>query len=154
MLGQGWEAQWRRVQRRLEDMRDVYAETPSAGTEAAFDSVLSFFEAIHHLRDHLSKDPASGVTFMDGRALIRSSLALKLCADLANASKHLILTKTPWSGDPSTAITRNDANVMLSSGTVAHRFYMESGGRTYDALQVAEDGVAAWTRFLSSRGLI
>jgi hypothetical protein len=154
MLGQGWEAQWARVQRRLDRVRDVYAGTPSGGTDAALDEVLSFFEAIHHLKDHLGNDPATKVTLKDGDALIDSSTPLKLSADLANGSKHLVLNRKPRTGDRGTAITRNDATVMLGPGTVAHRFYVESGGIEYDALQIAEDAVAEWAKLLSARALI
>jgi|SRR6266487_1571412 len=152
MLGQGWQGQWARVQRRLDGVRDVYADTPSPGTEGALDSVLCFFEAIHHLRDWLGNDPAITVKEADCNALINKNLSLRLCGDLANGSKHLKLTST-WTGDLSTTIPGSEANVLLGPGTVAHRFHVESGGRRYDALQVAEDGVAEWATFLSSRGL-
>jgi hypothetical protein len=74
---------------------------------------------------------------------------LQLCADLANGSKHLVLTK-PRTGDLSTTIARNDVAVFVGTGTSAHRFYVASAGKEYDALQLAEDAVAEWTRFLSA----
>ncbi len=153
MLGRGWQGHWARVERRLEDVRDVYAGTPSGGTDAALDNVLSFFEVIHHLKDHLGNDPASGVTKAEGDALINASPTLQLCADLANGSKHLALTSTR-TGDLSTTVTRNDATVLLGAGTVAHRFYVASAGIEYDVLDLAEDAVAKWTKFISDRGLI
>lgn len=131
----------------------TYAGTRSGGTEAALDSVLSFFEATHHLKDPLGNDRAATVTKANGDRLINSSPTLKLCADLANGSKHLALTSTR-TGDLATTITRNDAAVLLGLGTVAPRFYVESGGVEYDALQIAKDAAAEWDRFLTAHKLI
>jgi hypothetical protein len=49
MLGHGWQMQWARVHRRLNDVRAVYQGRPG-GTDTAVDSVQSFFEAVHHLK--------------------------------------------------------------------------------------------------------
>jgi hypothetical protein len=93
VLGQGWKAQWARVHRRFDDVRAVYSGRPG-GTDAAIDIVQSFFESVHHLKDWLGNDPSSGVTKADGDRLINESPVLKLCADLANGSKHLKLSGT------------------------------------------------------------
>jgi hypothetical protein len=150
MLGQGWQSQWARVQRRLDDVRGVYAGRPG-GTDAAIDTVQSFFEAVHHLKDWLENDPSSGIT--DGDSLTNRSTTLQLCADLANGSKHLKLTRRTRTGDPATGIARNDVTVFVGTGTSAHRFYVQSAGAEYDVLQFAEDAVAEWHKFLSDQGL-
>jgi hypothetical protein len=66
MLGQGWQWQWARVQRRLEDVREVYAGRPGS-TDDAIDDVQSFFEVVHHLRDWLGNDPLSRLLTTTGR---------------------------------------------------------------------------------------
>jgi hypothetical protein len=152
MLGQGWKSQWERVHRRLDDVRAVYTGRPG-GTDAALDAAQSFFEAVHHLRDWLRNDPFSDVTEADGKALIKSSPTLQLCGDLANGSKHLVLTGS-HTGDFSTTIARNDVAVMVGTGLSAHRFYVASRGTEHDVLSIAEDAVDVWTTFLGSRGLI
>lgn len=152
MLGQGWRSQWDRVRRRLDDVRAVYAGR-GGGTDAAVDTVQSFFEAVHHLKDWLGNDPASGVTKSAGDALINASPVLQLCADLANGSKHLALTSSR-TGDTATTIARNDATVFVGTGTSAHRFYVASADTEYDVLALAEAAVLAWTKFLSGHGLI
>ena len=76
---------------------------------------------------------------------------LQLCADLANGSKHLALTGSR-TGDKSTTITRNDVNIFVGTGTTSHRFYVQSVGKEYDALNIAEAAVAVWTKFLTDRG--
>jgi hypothetical protein len=152
MLGRGWQSQWERVQRRLDDVRAVYTGRPG-GTDAAIDIVQSFFEAVHHLKDWLRNDPSSGITKAAGDKLINGSTTLQLCADLSNGSKHLKLTSSR-TGDPSTTIARNDATVFVGTGTSAHRFYVASAGTEYDVLQLAEDATAEWHMFLSSQGLM
>jgi hypothetical protein len=129
----------------------VYTGRPG-GTDAAVDTVQSFFESVHHLKDWLGNDPSSGVTKADGDSLINGSQVLPLCAGLANGSKHLKLTSSR-TGDPSTTITRNDATVFAGTGNSAHRSYVESAGTEYSVLQLAEAAVNEWTSFLSSRGL-
>jgi hypothetical protein len=144
--------QWARVHRRLNDVRAVYAGR-EGGTDAAVDTVQSFFEAIHHLKDWLGNDPSSGVTKADGDSLISGSQSLQLSADLANGSKHLVLTQSR-TGDTSTTIARNDVDVRLGMGGSAHRFYVQSAGAEYDVLQIAEDAVDEWSKYLTTIGLI
>jgi hypothetical protein len=152
MLGQGWQSQWARVHRRLDDVRAVYTGRPGS-TDDAIDAVQSFFEAVHHLKDWLGNDPLSGITKAAGDKLINGSPVLQLCADLANGSKHLKLISSR-TGDLSTTIARNDATVFVGTGTSAHRFYVESAGTEYDVLQLADDAVAEWNKFLSGEGLL
>lgn len=150
MLGQGWQSQWVRVHRRLDGVRAVYAGAPG-GTDVAIDAVLSFFEAVHHLKDWLGNDPVSGITKAEGDWLINRSLTMRLCADLANGSKHLSLTSSR-TGDRFTDIARNDVNILLGTGTAAHRFYVQSDNKEYDALDIAEAAVEEWTKFLTEQG--
>jgi hypothetical protein len=152
MLGQGWRFQWTRVHWRLDGVRTVYTGR-EGGTEGALDTSLSFFEAAHHLKDWLRNDPSSGITKADVDSLIRRSPMLQLCGDLANGSKHLVLTST-HTHDMSTAITRNDVYILMGTGTVAHRFYVQSAGTEYDVLQIAEAAVDDWTKFLTDKGLL
>jgi hypothetical protein len=151
MLGHGWEWQWTRVQNRLKEVRAVYSGR-EGGTDAALDTALSFFEAVHHLKDWLGNDPSSGLTKGDGDSLINRRPMLQLCADLANGSKHLVLTSTR-TGDMATAITRNDVTIELGTGA-AHRFYVGSGKTEYDVLEIAEAAVEDWSRFLTNKGLL
>jgi hypothetical protein len=115
VLGQGWQTQWARVHRRLDDVRAVYTSRPG-GTPAAVDIAQSFFEAVHHFKDWLGNDPSSGVTKAVGDSLIDASPVLQPCADLANGSKHLGLTRSR-TGDTSTTIGRNDMTVFVGTGT-------------------------------------
>jgi hypothetical protein len=152
MLGQGWKSQWRRVMTGLNQVEAVYAGRDSE-TEDALDAVFLFFQAAHHLKDWLGNDPASGVAKADVDALINESPMLQLCADLANGSKHLALTRTR-TGDRSTSITRNSATVHVGEGTVAHRFYVYSNGNDYDVLEIAQAAVRELADFLTDKDLL
>jgi hypothetical protein len=93
----------------------------------------------------------SGITKAEGDSLINRSAMLRLCADLANGSKHLSLTSSR-TGDKSTDIARNDVTVFVGTGTAAHRFYVQSGGTEHDVLDIAQAAVAEWTKFLIDHG--
>ncbi|MGI3202496.1 hypothetical protein ACRJ4W_37290 [Streptomyces sp. GLT-R25] len=155
VLGQGWSSQWDRVGRRLDDVRTLYERAPG-GTDAAIDAVLSFFETVHHLKDWLTNDQASGVLTADVHDLLDGSPTLKLCADLANGAKHFKLdpTRRTQTGDHSTTIAENDVVVFVGTGVSAHRFRTASGGTPRDVLEVAEEAVNEWRGFLSARNVI
>jgi hypothetical protein len=152
MLGKHWESQWWRVQTRLTQVRAVYAGR-DCDTNEAWDSVLSFFEAIHHLADWLHHDQAVELSQSDVKKFVRQSPMLSLCGDLANGSKHMVLTSS-LTKDLSTRITRNDATILVGHGTLAHAFYVQSHKVEYDALEIAEAAVEEWTSFLITKGLL
>lgn len=140
------------MQRRLGSVRAIYSGRVG-GTEAAVDDVQSFFESVHHLKDWLGNDTASGVKKADVDALINSNATLQACADLANGAKHLVLTSSR-TGDPGTSIARNDVTVFAGTGTAAHKFYVASGSKELDVLDLAERAVSEWEAFLRGRGLL
>lgn len=152
MLGRGWMDQWRRVHRRLDSVRTIYSGQ-AVDLESALDDVQSLFECLHHLKDWLGNDSAINVTKADGDALISSSQALRVCADIANGAKHLVLTSSR-TGDAATSITRNDAIVFVGTGTTAYTFVVASGSKELDVLSVGEQAVADWETFLRTRGLL
>ncbi|QOD05658.1 hypothetical protein [Pseudarthrobacter sp. BIM B-2242] len=152
MLGQGWKSQWRRVKKGLQEVETVYAGR-DGGSEEALDAVCLFFQAAHHLKDWLGNDPESGVTKSDVDDLIDGSPMLQLCADLANGSKHLALTRTR-TGDTSTSIARAGVTVHVGEGTVAHNYHVQSKGNEYDVLQIARAAVRELEDFLNSKKLL
>ncbi len=87
-------------------------------------------------------------------------MPLRICADLANRTKHLVLTQEPWI-DKDTAAVRQDVAVRVpSAGAVppraaaSHAWTIEADGQSYDALNLARDIVHAWEQFLRARGLL
>ena len=112
-----WRDQWARVELGLARIEDVYeGRSEPEGTAGASDDVFTLFVTCHHLEDWIASDanvPRS--TKRKAPALVRESVELKVCADLANRSKHSGLYHTR-TGDPSTGPSRQDVTVMLGQG--------------------------------------
>jgi hypothetical protein len=148
-----WRDQWHRVELGLARIEAVYAGRPEPeGTAGASYDVYTFFVTCHHLADWLASDaslPRS--TQRKGRALVSKSNELKMCADLANRSKHCALTRTR-TGDSSTGPSGNDATVMMGRGA-KHAFRISSSGTERDALDLAQACVRSWRTFLVAQGL-
>lgn len=67
----------------------------------AIDNIYHFFMDCYNLKDWLINDPVPGIKKGDVETYINNSQHLKIVADFANATKHLMLTKS----------IRNDKNV-------------------------------------------
>lgn len=148
-----WSDQWDRVQLGLARIEAVYAGRPEPeGTAGASYDVFTFFVNCHHLVDWIASDAKlTRSTQRNARALVSKSNELKMCADLANRSKHCALTRAR-TGDPSTGPSGNDATVMIGRGA-QHAFRVTSGGVELDALDLARACVMSWRTFLATRGL-
>jgi hypothetical protein len=149
-----WTEQWDRVQLALARIEAVYAgRSEPEGTAGARYDVFNFFVHCHHLVDWIASDAALPQSMPEeAHALVRESNDLKLCADLANRSKHCAL-KWARTGDVSTGPSANDATVTFDRG-VKHAFRVSSGGEDRDALDLARSCVATWREFLTRRGLL
>ncbi len=149
-----WNEQWDRVQLGLHRIEAIYAGRPEPeGTAGAYYDVFTFFVNCHHLVDWIASDAnLTRSTQRKARALVSKSNELKVCADLANRSKHSALTRTQ-TGDPSTGPSGNDAAVMVGRGA-KHAFRVSSRGVELDALLLAGECVMTWRTFLAARGLL
>jgi hypothetical protein len=68
----------------------------------------------YHLKDWLKNDPTTQPVVGDVEQVITASTYLSLCADLANGSKHLTLTRSR--ADPTTRIGRRRFALNLGGG--------------------------------------
>lgn len=149
-----WKEQWHRVQRHL-DRFEAVATLTNVGTEDALDLAYGFFQNCYHLKDWLKNDES--VPTRTGRAVegfIGQDDALSICADLANATKHLRIDPTRHRPrrDEHTRVARADVTVYVGRG-LAHRFTVASLDEEYDALDLAKRCVAAWAKWLRGQGL-
>ena len=123
------------------------------------DDLWSFFQNCWHLKDWLKNDPSipTGI-----RSCVENDVkafeALMICADLANRSKHLLLSNA-----------RRDANVAgreivvvvtecvgggSSSNSQTWDYVVTLGdGTTRKALNVADSAIRAWETLLQKHGL-
>jgi hypothetical protein len=103
--------------------------------------------------------------------------ALALCADVCNGIKHFTLGRAA-SSDTSTTISRQDAALALPvfetrtkfprpaerlrerqdaeahAATAVHRWHITSNGQQYDAVQLADEVIVEWERWLKSNGVL
>jgi hypothetical protein len=153
-----WEEQWGRVQRGFDEFgRIAGGRLHDRESDHYVDTIYHFFQDCYHLKDWLKNDPASTSQARDVETEITNSAALSLCADLANATKHLVLTKRARTGDPQTSFGPKHYKVGLTVGeptTIAADFEVLSGGSSWDAFNIAEGAMDDWLKYLKRVGLI
>ena len=155
-----WLDQWHRVRRWF----DRFTETNSGRSHTKDsdnyqDEVYAFFQNCYHLKDWLINDPVTSALVSDVETMISHSSDLRLCADLCNGSKHLLLTRSRAS--PDTKIGNRRFSMNLSGGTgdeepptVSVQYVVESAGSTFDAYAIAQACMSDWETYLRGKGLI
>lgn len=159
------ESRWREQYYRVKRWHVRLAEA-EAVDERHLDDLYAFFVCCFHLKDWLKADPTLDPA-VGGAAegLVNGNEWLALCADLANGSKHLVLTKQvrvesrlhlDWIEltlfDPSSPSDEEDPVVpMVRAVPVVRRFEGEVVAR---ALSVADLCVQVWDSFLAERRLL
>ena len=148
MIGvlQGWQEQYRRMMRSFRKLDGEYNNT-----EVYDDNLYHFFQDVWHLKDWLKNDPAvSQQVRTSVEADVQSVQALRLAADLANASKHFELR----SSREGAAITQRHVIVKLGGGKSAEqrRDVNTTGGSSTTAEQIARDSVKEWEKLLIAYG--
>jgi hypothetical protein len=90
----------------------------------------------------------------DIEAFITRSPSLSVCADLANGSKHLTLTRPRT--DPDATVGARHYELRLGSGgpTIAVKYEIHAGGTSHDAYDLAEECWREWQTYLVQKGLI
>jgi hypothetical protein len=144
-----WDEQWERVQRYLERLQG-YMVPHDVDGHRVLDDAYAFFQNCHHLKDWLKNDPESGLTGQEVEAVVSGSPDLKLCADVANGTKHLSLNRKSRTGHSSTSIV-GDVNIITGEG-VTHHFRIVVGGSDLNAAKVARNAVKEWEMVLRQRG--
>ena len=132
--------------------RDHVDDAESDGYQ---DDAYAFFVACFHLKDWLTNDPASRAAASGIEALVSASHSLSLCADIANGSKHLRLTRRPRV-DASARIGRRRYELHISSETTtrAVRYEIHAAGKTYDAFELAQQCTEDREGYLAAIGLL
>lgn len=146
-----WQKQWQRVELGLRRVEAIYEGRQGDSADALYD-LYSFFLNCHELRDWLAADKVSGMSRRKATKVIKRSTYLRVCADLANRTKHAELTRH-WI-DSNTSPVPHDATVFVGTGEAAHRWEIAAGDATFDALDLAANCVAVWQRALTDRKLL
>jgi hypothetical protein len=146
-----WNEQWKRVNRYYDRFKQMNEGLEGHGepSEYHFDDMLAFFQNCFHLRDWLKKDNFASAKFSQNPSdYVKIQQDLALCADLANAVKHMKLdrpTKTgaePKLANRGMSITGGSPIIMLKAN-------IEHNGVMIDAFKLATKCMAAWSAYLS-----
>ena len=145
--------QYRRVRRYLERIQDQDRDR----TEYE-DDLWSFFQNCWHLKDWLinDEDPSVSPELRDElkhklSESLRSHANLRICADLANRTKHLKL-KNPWAD----AIARGDIKLDFTEETTPTRLEYRitlDDNTEHCVLDVARQAVEEWQHILADHAM-
>lgn len=119
------------------------------------DDVWSFFQNCWHLKDWVKNDEAiSEVYRKKVESDVNNIQELKVCADLANRSKHLKLTSSRVDAQ----VTKRNLHIYAGppgEGFGEYNFIIQlDNGNSYDAIQLAENAVKKWENLLTSYGVL
>lgn len=152
----GFEAQYRRMTRWLERIEDM-AELGKGeiNTEELRDFFIAYFQTCYHLRDHLEKDSNTNISESNTQSYIETTECLSLCGDICNATKHLELDTSGFTGEHPEISEGAELTVSLtpSEGESSATYRVETDSGDEDAYQLAKDCKDAWDGFIQSNGL-
>lgn len=114
------------------------------------DDIWSFFQNCWHLKDWVKNDPSVPLHVRDSiEQLAAASPPLRICADLANATKHLKLKNPRVGAKPS------HYNMAIVPGESSKVEYIVGTGRgtQQDSLDLARKCLSEWERILAAQGL-
>jgi hypothetical protein len=120
------------------------------------DDCYAFFTCCFHLKDWLQADTAIPQEVRDAvEPYVEGNLWLRLCADLANGSKHMIVDRNPRFDHPARVekIGVLDLGFGISAMPVKPAAVIVIGSDSYSPQHVADRCVAQWNVFLAQDGL-
>jgi len=120
------------------------------------DDCYAFFTCCFHLKDWLQEDSGVPATTRDqAERYVKGNLWLRLCADLANGSKHMILDERRRYDDSARVeITGALDLTMLRPMPLYPVAVVQLGAETHDARKVADRCVAQCETFLRDHSLL
>jgi hypothetical protein len=149
-----WQQQWQRVGRWFERFANTAGgREHDRHSDHYHDEIYAFFLNCFHLKDWLQNDPASASAASDVERFVNGSVALSICADLANGSKHLVLDR-PRVGTGAKFGARLFKLNLGGVPRISAEYAVEANGKKYDAFKLAKECIAEWTGYLQSKGLL
>jgi hypothetical protein len=157
--GATWQEQVRRIYRWEARVRRTRDTVRNDGTwqEEQRDEMLALFQSIWHLKDWLAHDPAVPAKARAIDTWINANAPnLRVAADVANGSKHMILTRPRAAGSSHYG---TGIRITVGEGGLSQTFYIEDKSRRRprdqrrEALSVSRVCVTEWRRYLRTLGL-
>jgi hypothetical protein len=152
--------QLERAKRYLERIRGIYSGIFSGSghdKQSYDDDVISFFIHCYHVRDWIIHLNCVGITSSEVDKFIDSHMPLRICADLANGSKHCRLTRTLRT-ERQPHISGKEYRTTWYSGvdggeSMRAKYTISSYMQIHDALLLAEECVVLWDGFVEQMRL-
>jgi hypothetical protein len=143
-----WYAQWHNVRQHLHTVEADSRPNAYQGNNPVKRDFENFFTHCFHLGDWLWEDKSTGLTEKQVRKFIEKDPALRICAGVANTTKHRTRSQ-------SNAMTARIASVGFNDKETRVSIDWSKGphGGTVDALDLARRCVAAWKGYLKANGL-
>lgn len=120
------------------------------------DKAFNFVVTAYHLKDWIEKDSSVPQAARDDLRTIRADRHFQICRDLANASKHMVITRY----QPSTAGASSSNGYGIGRfGKGAYGVGEESieithtDGSVINILQLKNEMMSLWTDFFSRHGI-
>ncbi len=142
--------QYKRMMRYYERFKKINdGKVHNENSENSRDDVYSFFIHGYHLKDWIKNDPESGIDSSTVESFVHGDLNLKICGDISNGAKHLILDR-PKIGEGA-EMQGSHLSVYLGGQEpiIRVKYNIEADGRFYNAFDVATEAVNLWKEFLA-----
>jgi hypothetical protein len=140
--------QWRRVERGFAKLGETYNNT-----ELYDDDIYHFFQDAWHLKDWIKNDPSEPKVVRDKvESIVNNVSTLRIAADFANGTKHMILT---WTREDA-QFTERKVTVMLgnpSAVALQERVICLADGSQTTAEKMAIKVMQEWKSLLQQLGL-
>ena len=136
----GWRGQFERVRR-------WHQRVHRASPEDYVDFLYTFFQNCNHLADWVAADLPGGQAKV--QRLLRTTLELRICRDLCNATKHFALNRPPKVEDG--FADGREYTPADWPGAERSAFFIIAGGTKYDTLDLADRCMAAWEGFVEAQ---
>lgn len=156
-----YQEQLARVRRFLVRVEDASVNTklelpPEKQTEYE-DMLAAFFQNCWHLKDWIKNDAVAPRTLAGPiEELCGHYRSLLLCADVANGTKHLTLTRSRLGGRvvPEIMVRITDSLATSESSSQVRYVYKisDDAGNSDDALTVARQSVRDWETLITANG--
>ncbi|MDI9235129.1 hypothetical protein [Limnohabitans lacus] len=145
----------KRYLKRIENIYEGIFSSSEHNKHDYDDDVISFFIHCYHIRDWIIQLNLKGITAEEIDSYINNHHDLKICADLANGSKHCKLTRTTRSGSkPHIAgKTRETSTWLTSSGggeVMKCEYTILSNTQLIDALDLARECMRLWDLYVNN----
>ncbi len=148
-----WQEQWYRARQHFDELKKIYQPGGFPGDSPARGVVEDFFHHCLHVGDWLWSDTKNSLDKPAVQKFIREDQDLKICAGLANTSKHYERDRVGSINARVLSVWHNQADNSTVATVEWWRQGEEDKRTKLDALQLAEGCKKAWKRYLKSHTL-